>query len=165
MDVVRLTRHLLMPDWWYRRAFPTTSLVAVERAIGESESTHSGELRFAVEAGLPVDCLWSAQTPRQRAEELFARLRVWDTETNSGVLIYLQMIDRRVEIVADRGINARVAASFWETVCRAMEAEFRAGRFEAGTLAAIRAITAELARHFPAESANTNELPNSAVVL
>jgi uncharacterized membrane protein len=96
---------------------------------------------------------------------LFSELRVWDTEANSGVLIYLQMVDHRIEIVADRGISRLVAQSEWDAVCRRMEAEFRERRFEAGTLGAINEITELLAKHFPPEADNPDELPNRPVVL
>ena len=75
---------------------------------------------------------------RQRAEELFASLRVWDTAHNSGVLIYVQLVDRRIEIVADRGISAMVPQAQWDAICRRMEAAFRERRFEAGSLDAIK---------------------------
>ena len=165
MNIARLLRHLVIPHWWAMRAFPKSTLRAIERAITASETAHAGELRFVVEANLPSHGLWHGQSPRQRAIELFAQLRVWDTQDNSGVLIYLQLLDRRVEIVADRGIDARVGQEFWNGVCRSMEAAFRAGRYEDGALAALAAITAELARHFPAAGDKANELPDAPVVL
>lgn len=165
MEFVRLMRHLLLPDWWAMRDFPAASRHAVEAAIGRSETLHRGELRFVVEAGLPVESLWCGQSTHERAVELFSRFNVWDTEHNSGVLIYLQLVDRRVEIVADRGIDGKVDAVFWAAVCGEMETAFRAGRFEAGAIAAIDAITRELARHFPADANNPDELPNAVVVL
>lgn len=165
MDFARVFRHLLLPDWWAMRDFPAASRLAVEAAIARSETRHRGELRFVAEAGLPVESLWCGQSAHERAVELFSRLRVWDTEHNSGVLIYLQLVDRRVEIVADRGIDGKVGAPFWAAVCREMEAAFRAGQFEAGALAAIDAITRELAKQFPAGENNPDELPNAVVVL
>jgi len=122
-------------------------------------------MRFALEASLePLDVLRGIPA-RARALELFASLRVWDTEENSGVLIYLQMVDHRIEIVADRGIDRRVEQSAWDAICRRMEVEFRAGRFEAGTIAAIGEVTELLARHFPPGDDNPDELPNRPVVL
>lgn len=165
MAFVRLIRHLLLPDWWLMRDFPAASRQAFAAAIARSESLHRGELRLVIEAGLPIESLWSGQSAHDRAVELFSRLRVWDTEHNSGVLVYLQLVDRRVEIVADRGIDGRVGAPFWATVCRGMEAEFRAGRFETGVIAALDAITRELTQHFPAAADNPDELPNTVVVL
>lgn len=165
MELSRTLRHLVLPHWWVMRAFPQPVLGAVERAITASETLHAGELRFAVEANLPLPALWRGQSPRERAIELFSGLRVWDTRDNSGVLVYLQLIDRRVEIVADRGIDARVGQEFWDGVCSRLEAACRAGRFEHGTLAALDEITAALTRHFPAAATNPNELDDAAVVL
>ena len=164
MDVMRFLKHSLVPHWWALRVLPQGMLDAIERAIGESEKRHSGELRFVVEGPLPAAVL-GGRTCRQRAIDLFSQLRVWDTEANSGVLIYVQLIDRKVEIVADRGIHARVGQGFWDAVCGRMQAEFRAGRFEAGALAAIGEITEALAAHFPPGNDNPNELPDKPVVL
>lgn len=147
------------------RAIPASVLGAVERAIGDSERRHTGELRFVVEGPLPVSALLAGQSSRERAIELFAQLRVWDTDANSGVLIYVQLIDRKVEIVADRGIHARVGQAFWDGVCGRMQTEFRAGRFEAGALAAITEITTALAEHFPPGGSNPNELPDAPLVM
>jgi uncharacterized membrane protein len=165
MKLSRVLRHLLLPQWWGLRAFPKPALGAIERAIAASEASHRGELRFVVEAGLPLSALWRGQSPRARALELFSTLRVWDTGQNSGVLIYLQLIDRRVEIVADRGIDARVGPEFWSAVCRRMEQAFREERFEAGSLAALAEITGALSEHFPPSGDNPNELPDTPLVL
>ena len=161
----RIVRHLLAPPWSVHRAFPAATLVAIEAAIGESEISHRGEMRFAVEAGLDLLPVWHGETARERAVELFSDLRVWDTEENSGVLIYVQLVDRKVEILADRGINARVAQSEWDAICREMEQAFRGQRYEAGALAAVRRVGALLAAHFPARPDNPNELPNRPVLL
>jgi len=165
MDIGRLLKHLIAPHWIVNRAFPRRTLDAIEASIAASEKSHDGELRFAVEAGLHPLPLWRGQTARQRAQEMFGALNVWDTAHNSGVLIYVQLVDRRIEIVADRGINRMVQQSEWDAICRHMENEFRAGRFEAGTLAAIGEVTELLAKHFPPLSANPDELPNRPVVL
>ncbi|MFZ4538274.1 TPM domain-containing protein [Propionivibrio sp.] len=165
MRPARLLRHLVLPDWWVLRAFPKSTLRTIEKAITTSESTHLGELRFVVEASLPMHSLLRDQSSRARAIELFSQLGVWDTEHNSGVLIYVQLIDRRVEIVADRGIDAKVGKTFWRAACRRMEAAFREGQFEKGTLLALNEITAALAEHFPASGKNPDELPNAPLVL
>jgi uncharacterized membrane protein len=165
MNYARMMRHLFMPHWIVGQAFPRNALTTIERAIGASELSHDGELRFAIEAGLHPGPLWRGQTARQRAEELFASLRVWDTAHNSGVLIYVQLVDRRIEIVADRGISAKVAQVQWDAICLRMEMAFRERRFEAGALAAITAITALLAQHFPPLGDNPNELPDKPVIL
>ena len=98
--------------------------------------------------------------PRERALDIFSQLRVWDTEHNNGVLIYLLLADRDVEIIADRGIDAHVGAAGWETICRAMEKDFRAGLFEHGVIKGIEDVSRLLARHFPpAPPGRRNELP------
>lgn len=165
MDILRVLKHLFTPQWVVARAFPRSTLDAVEAAIRASERTHDGELRFAVEAGHDLLPLLSGKTARQRAGEVFSNLRVWDTERNSGVLIYVQLVDRRIEIVADRGINAKVSQSEWDAICRRMEQSFRQQQYEQGALAAIDEITGLLARHFPPQGDNPDELPDQAVVL
>ncbi len=165
MNTGRMLKHLFAPQWIIRRAFPRHTLNAIDAAISASEKTHDGELRFAVEAGLHPLPLWRGQTARQRAQELFAQLRVWDTQHNSGVLIYVQLVDHRIEIVADRGISAKVAQMDWDAICRRMEQAFKAGRYAEGALSAIAEITALLARHFPPRGENPNELPDRPLVL
>jgi uncharacterized membrane protein len=165
MNVSRMLKHLFAPHWVVSRAFPRRALDSIEAAIAASEKTHDGELRFAVEAGLHPLPLWHGQTTRQRAHEVFSALHVWDTAHNSGVLIYVQLVDRRIEIVADRGISAKVAQAEWDAICRRMEKAFRAGCFEAGAVTAIAEITVLLARHFPPLGENPNELPDRPVVL
>jgi uncharacterized membrane protein len=165
MDLNRVIRHMLAPSWVVRRAFPRAALERIAQAIKASEALHDGEVRFAVEAGLDLLPLFRGMSPRSRALELFSRLRIWDTEHNSGVLIYVQFVDRRIEIIADRGINARVAQEQWDAICRRMEAAFRARRFEDGVLKGIEEVTALLARHCPPLGGNPNELPDQPVVL
>jgi len=165
MKLGRIARHLLVPHWVALRPFPASVLGRIESAIGSSEVKHDGELRFAVEGGLHLASLWRGQSPRGRAIELFSQLRVWDTEHNSGVLIYVQLVDRTIEIVADRGINAKVDQASWDGICRRMEAAFGQRQFEQGALAAIDEVTALLARFFPTAGINPNELPDKPVVL
>ncbi|MDE2310943.1 MAG: TPM domain-containing protein, partial [Betaproteobacteria bacterium] len=133
--------------------------------IRETEAKHNGQIRFAVEAALELAPLLAGQTAQQRALEVFSRLRVWDTEHNNGVLIYLLLADRDVEIVADRGIHVRLGTEIWEAICREMEAAFREGRFEAGVFAGIHAVGEHLSRHFPPRSGKPNEMPDSPVML
>lgn len=161
--VSRALKHLFTPDWVARRAFAPETLRAIEHAVKDSERRHRGEIRFAIEAGLSPAHL--RISTRERARQVFAQLGVWDTEENSGVLVYVQLVDRRIEIVADRGIAQRVAQAEWDAVCRAMEHAFQRGQYQAGALAAIGTVTDILARHFPAGPANRNELPDKPAVL
>ena len=160
---MRLLRHLLALPGAVARAFPASSLRKIEEAVAESEKQHGAEIRFAVEAALDPIELLRKETPRERAVQVFSEQGVWDTEQNNGVLLYLLLADRDVEIVADRGFNGKVSAAEWEAVCRAMEASLRAGRYEAAVLDAVRALTPLLARHFPAGAADQDELPNRPV--
>ncbi|HEX4025485.1 MAG TPA: TPM domain-containing protein [Steroidobacteraceae bacterium] len=148
--------------------FPPAVLGEIERACAQSEARHSGEIRFAIETALPLAALWHGVSPRERALQVFAHLRIWDTHHNNGVLIYVLRADRAVEIVADRGISAAVQSAEWETICREVERHFRAGRFGDGARAAVAAVADLLGRHFPAGAGNTNEaneLPNQPVLL
>jgi uncharacterized membrane protein len=162
MNLLRAIKHLVAPDWLLRRGFSSSR---IQKAIRQSEKQHHAELCFAVEGGLSLHHLLAGTTPRQRAAEVFSLLRVWDTEHNSGVLIYVQRVDRRIEIVADRGIAAKVAEAEWSAVCRAMEKSFKDGRFTEGALEAIQSCGRILARHFPAQGARRNELPDRPVFL
>ncbi len=163
---MRWIRHLFLDHLALARAFPRATLAAIARNVAEQEKRHRGELRVAIEGGLPFMAFIAGRSARERALELFGRLRVWDTEDNAGVLIYLLLADRRVEIVADRGIHALVGDTAWETICGAMQQEFAAGRFESGVLAGLSSASDLLAQHFPARSdANPNELPDAPVVL
>lgn len=161
----RILEHLAYPRWRLRRAFPRATLKTIEAAVRASERTHAGELRFVVEGGLELPLLLRGVGARQRAVELFSRLRVWDTEGNSGVLIYVQLADRRVEIVADRGIAARVGEACWRDICAGMETAFAGGDFSGGALRGIAAIGRLLAEHFPAPAGNPDELPDAPLVL
>jgi hypothetical protein len=167
MDWKRWFRHAFATRAKLARAFPVQSLEAIERAITASELTHSGEIRFAIEGSLEPGEVLAGKSPRQRALEVFAGLGVWDTESNNGILIYVQLADRDVEIVADRGFNGRVDASEWTAVCSAMEEAFRAGQFEAGAVAGVQAAGRLLARHYPPlpGGRDEDELPNRPAVL
>ena len=161
----RWFRHLFMPPWAWRRAFPQATLDAIEAAIRESETRHGGEIRFAIENSLAPGRVWRGITGRDRAIEMFSSLRAWDTEHNSGVLIYLLLADRDIEIIADRGIGARVEPAAWEAVAQGMEAAFREGEFERGALAGIGRISDLLAAHFPPSGNNPDELANRPVIV
>jgi uncharacterized membrane protein len=165
MGIKRIGRHLLEHRWRVRRIFPPEVLATIERAIKASEATHSGQVRFVVEGALDGAPLFRDQPARERAIDLFARLRIWDTAHNNGVLIYLLLADRDFEIVADRGIDAKVGAAGWEEICKAMETDFRSGNFAGGVIKGIHAVSRHLAVHFPKHGAGPNELPDAPVVM
>ena len=165
MNLKRIMKHLSTGRTDVRRIFPSRALDAIECAIRETEAKHNGQIRFAVEAALELAPLLAGKNARQRAIEVFSQLRVWDTEHNNGVLIYLLLADRDIEIVADRGIHTRLGQETWEVICREMEAAFRKGQFEAGVLAGVRAVGEHLSRHFPPRSGKPNEMPDSPVIL
>jgi uncharacterized membrane protein len=147
------------------RAFPESTLAAAAQAITAGEQTHRGEVRFIVEKSLPTDEVWDGVTNRQRALALFADYGVWDTEDNCGVLIYVNLAEHKVDIVADRGIDRKIDAATWQAVCRTMTEGFRQGKFHDATLAAIEQVNALLREHFPATGARPNELPDSPIML
>jgi len=166
MSIQRILKHWFYPPWLVRRHFPATAMTAIAKAVNESERSHMGEVRFAVEGALPWHDVLDGLPARYRALQIFSQLRIWDTEHNNGVLIYLLLADHDVEIVADRGVHALVGSEGWEAICHAMEAEFRQGNFEAGVLLGIARITAILQQHFPAHGRdNPNELPDVPVVV
>jgi len=165
MNLKRIIQHLWIGRAVVRRVFPLKTINSIEQAIRTTEARHDGQIRFVVEASLELAPLLAGQTAQQRAIEVFSTLGVWDTEHNNGVLIYLLLADRDVEIVADRGIHVRLGQPVWETICREMETSFRAGQFEAGVLAGIHAVGEHLSHHFPARSGKTNEIPDRPVVL
>lgn len=159
----RLARHLFTTGWSLGRAFDAATLQAIEQAITDTERGHGGEIRFAVEANLGAIELMRGITPRQQATHAFARLGVWDTDANNGVLIYVSWADRDVEIVADRGFNGRVSEQEWAEVCRRMEQAFARGAARQAVIEGIQAVGALIARHFP--TGDRDELPNRPVLL
>lgn len=165
MDAQRIWKHLLITDRYVRRLFPRSTLTAIEQAIKDSEAAHDGEVRIAIEGSLEFHALWRAQSARERAIELFSQFRVWDTQDNNGLLIYLLLADRAVEIVADRGIHERVGPGAWNAVCLQMESAFKQSNFEGGAVGGIQAVTRHLVTHFPASRPSMHELPDSPVVL
>ncbi len=165
MNVKRILRHLAMTQSQVNRAFPRAALNAIEQAIKASETTHMGEVRFVVEGALDGAPLFGGQTAKERALALFSQLRLWDTEYNTGVLIYLLLADRALEIVADRGIHAKASPRAWVAICLEMEAAFKAAKFEAGAVSGIKAVTRQLVEHFPASARNANELPDKPLLI
>jgi uncharacterized membrane protein len=162
---MRLMNHLLLPRGTLGRRFPTATLTAIEAAIAASERAHRAEIRFAIEVALDVACLWRVRTVRERALEVFADLGVWNTAERNGVLLYVLLAERRVEIVADRGFEGRVTEAEWRHCCTLVEREFRAGLWREGALRGIEAITALLIREFPGAGPNPNEQPNRPALL
>jgi uncharacterized membrane protein len=165
MGIRRIGKHLLEHRWRVRRIFPPDVLAAIEQAIKAGEATHSGQVRFVVEGALDGAPLFRNQSARDRALDIFSHLRIWDTAHNNGVLIYLLLADRNVEIIADRGIDAKVGAAGWKKLCKDMETDFKAGNFKEGVIKGIEAVSRQLAAHFPAHGAGRNELPDAPVVM
>jgi len=164
----RLWRHVATDHRSVRRVFPETAMAAIERAIAAGEARHRGQVCVAIEAALPPARVLRRVTPRERALEVFGLLRVWDTEENAGVLLYLLLADRDVEIVADRGIHRLVGDAEWEAVCRALEEDFRVGRHADGVVRAVERVSSLLATHFPATAEGArygNELPDRPAIL
>jgi uncharacterized membrane protein len=165
MQIVRFFRHLFTTRWTLNRAFDAETRQAIERAISESEKTHRGELRFAVEADLGFWSLLGGETADERSLDMFANLGVWDTEDNSGILIYVLLADHHVAIVADRGYRDHVSSEQWREICARMEAAFRDGDFRKGAVAGVLGAARYAAEFFPLDGENANELPDEIVFL
>ena len=165
MQLSRFFRHVAMSPLEARRRFPPSTLDALQSGIQRCEQGHRGEIRFVIEAELTTGQLWRDVSSRERAKEVFALQGVWNTAENNGVLIYILLADRTVEILADRGISSKVQDEEWRAICRMMESHFREGRFQEGSLAGIDAVSALLARHFPASGARPNELEDRPALI
>jgi uncharacterized membrane protein len=161
---LRILKHRWTDETDAARALGPEALLRLEQRVAASERRHSGEIRLCVEAGLPLSYLWRDATPRQRAVTMFGKLRVWDTEQNNGVLIYLLLAEHAIEVVADRGLARAVPPETWQQLVAGMREAFRAGRFEDGLAQAVDRVDALLVAHFPlaAGQANPNELPDAA---
>ena len=165
VSLTRFCKHVFATRAGARQRFTPAVLAEIEAAVKEVELKHSGEICFVVETALDVNDLVRGLEPRARAIEVFSHARVWDTEANNGVLIYVLLADRDVEILADRGLAARVPPEEWETICREIEAHYREGRFAQGSVAGVRSVGRLLARHFPGDRGDANELPDQPVLL
>ena len=163
--IQRILRHLVASAWRTRQIFSAPVLDEIERAIGETEAAHSGEIRFAVETALPITTIWQGCTARHRAGQVFGLLRVWDTSQRNGVLIYVLRADRAVEIIVDRAIGARVQPEEWAGVCRQVESHYRSGNYLEGSRVAVAGVGQLLGQHFPPGGSPQNELPNRPVLL
>ena len=161
----RLIRHFCTTTATGRRAFPASTLKAIEEAIAEGEKHHRAEVRVIVEPALNTQSVLNGMTPRERARELFAQYGVWDTEENCGVLVYVNLADHQVEIVADRGIGRVIAAQDWQAVCRTMTQGFARGDYHNSTLAALAQINALLEEHYPDDGSTRNQLSDQPVML
>ena len=162
---MRVVPHLLLPRVVLNRRFPAATLKAIESAVGASEKRHRAEIRFAIEVALDVRALWRVRTVRGRALEVFAELGVWSTAERNGVLIYVLLAERQVEIVADHGLTGRVSDAEWREVCALIEREFAQSRWQEGALHGIEAATALLTREFPTSGENRNEQPDRPILL
>ncbi len=158
MNFARTLKHLATPGWLAWRRYRSADREVIRAAVATSEASHRGELRVVIEGPLPLRCLLRGQTARERAADLFAHVGVGRTDEATGILIYVQLVDHRVEILADRGIDARVARGEWESICREMESAFRDGAWRRGVLEAIDRVSRLLSVHFPARPGNRNEL-------
>ncbi|HET8899460.1 MAG TPA: TPM domain-containing protein [Rhodanobacteraceae bacterium] len=162
----RLRQNLFSAWWALPRRFPARVLGEIAAAIKQGESRHLGEIRFAVESRLPWWGLLDGLDARQRARDCFARLGVWDTRHNTGILIYVLLAERRIEIVADRGITARVDAAEWRAICQGIERGYARSNWREGSLAGVQAVNELLARHFPADGIdNPDELGDQPIIL
>jgi uncharacterized membrane protein len=163
----RLLKHRWTDERDLQRALPAPAVQRLETQVRASETRHAGEICVCVEAGLPLSYLWKQLRARDRAVTLFGKLRVWDTEANSGVLIYLLLAEHSIEIVADRGLNALVSPAQWQTIIEGLRTALRAGEFEQGLSQAVAAVDEMLQQHFPlaAGELNPNELPDAVILL
>ena len=161
----RLGRHLFISPLALKKRFPKAVMQPIEQAIAESEQSHLGEIRFAVELNLPLLDILRKKSGQQRAVEVFSQLQVWDTEQNNGVLLYLLLADHDFEILADRGIHQHIGTHGWARISHEMEILFKQGQFEAGVLHGITQINRLLIEHYPATTNNHNELPNAPVII
>ncbi|TQK10346.1 TPM domain-containing protein [Herbaspirillum sp. SJZ107] len=165
MDIQRALRHLRSTRSAAERAFPQATLTALAAAIATGERAHRGEVRLVIERALPLSAAWSGVSNRQRAIALFADYGIWDTEDNCGVLIYVNLADRKVDIVADRGIDRKIEAATWQAVCDTMTQGFAHGDYHGAALAAVEQVNELLRRHFPSSGARPNELPDQPLML
>jgi hypothetical protein len=156
----RMLKHRWLDDTDSRRALPADAVARIEARVTASECGHSGEIRICVEAGLPLSYLWRGLSARDRAIAMFSKLRVWDTEHNNGVLVYLLLAEHAIEIVADRGIHNQTSPEQWQQLIEPMRPAFAAGRFEDGLTETVASLDRLLVQHFPLlpGQANPNEL-------
>jgi len=170
--ILRTLRHRWLDGRDSHRIIPDDMALRLARRITASEARHSGEIRVCVEAALPLSYLWRLGDKttvrvlaRERAMSWFGRLGVWDTQDNNGVLIYLLLAERSIELVADRGLSARVDQARWQAMVDRLAGQLHQGAFEDGLTQALEEVSALLVEFFPAQSGepNPNELPDLVV--
>jgi uncharacterized membrane protein len=165
--LLRILRHRWLDETDSRRTLGEGALTRIEQRVAASEALHHGEIRVCVEAGLPLSYLWQGASARDRAVSLFGKLRVWDTEANNGVLIYVLLAEHAIEIVADRGVARHVPQAHWQTIVTGLQQAFRKGEFESGLIQAVEAVDDMLVKHFGRVdgSGDRNELPDRPLTL
>lgn len=163
--IARWFAHLRNTSGTGRRLFPLATLKAIRAAIADGEGRHRAEIRLIVEPGMPLALVWQGMTSRERARDVFARYRVWDTAENCGVLIYVNLADRKVEIVADRGVGSVLSAAEWQAICHAMTHGFARGNFHDSTLTGLAQLNDLLAQRFPSHGAGGQELSDRPLIL
>ncbi len=161
----RLWHHLWSGAGSIKSCFGAQGFERIEAAIAASETRHGAEIRFAVEASLDAASLWRRVTARERAHGHFSQLRVWDTDQNNGILIYVLLADHAVEILADREALRRVPQAVWDQACATMTQAFAGGDFSGGVVAAIGQLSPALEAAFPRGTSDRDELPNQVSVL
>ena len=165
MAFARTLKHLFAWPANFSRAWPAATLAQIETAVTQSETNHRAELRFCVEESLPISYLWRNAAARERAVALFGKLRVWDTEENNGVLLYVLHVEHRVELIADRHVARQIPAGQWQEWVSQLQTAYRAEQYAAGTMAVLASISTALATLYPAAANKSNQLPDTPVVI
>ena len=161
----RLFKHLFATSRQTKKHFPLSGLQLIEDRIAESEIGHSGQIRVVIETTLSPYAIWHQQSSRERAIEVFSLQKIWDTENNNGVLIYLLMADHAFEIIADRGVHQKVGDEFWKKVCEMMEIHLKNSDFQTGVLTGIYEIDQILRQFYPASVITPNELSDEPILI
>ena len=161
----RLWRHLTTSQASGRRAFPKDVLADIQKTIAEGEQLHRAEVRIIIEPAMPLGELLDDLHPRARARMLFSDYRIWDTEENCGVLIYLNLADHQVEIVADRGVGRLVQPEEWQAICDTMTEHLKRGAFRDSTIAALGQLNTLLHQKLPATGERVNQLSDKPIFL
>lgn len=161
----RALRHLCTTRYSGKKAFPCATLTAIQQAIADGESLHRAEIRLIVEPSLELSEIFAGVSSRQRAHELFSQYRIWDTEENAGILIYIELADHQVEIVADRGIAGLIPNHHWHAICKTMTEGFAQGKYHDSVLQGLQQLNAVLQEHFPEQDRQANQLSNKPILL